>query len=139
MQIKIENQKLGQIIDLLFNLSLKGKQSRHRTKFIKLLSERLNEVAEQEQELLKEHCHLDDNGRPKTVDEGQRYDVKDLDAFAKDKQELYEETMVIDGGDAQGMLQTVKKVLFDCEKEFSGQEAVAYDYICEQFEEAETE
>lgn len=134
MLVKIENAKLGQAINLLFNLSLKGKQSRHRTKFIKLLDERLKEVAEQENELLKEHCHLDEKGEPKTLDNGTKWDVKDLEAFSKDKKELYEEELVIDGGDAHGMLKTVKQVLLECDKEFSGQEAMTYDYLCDQFE-----
>ncbi|KYC94358.1 hypothetical protein B4102_3579 [Heyndrickxia sporothermodurans] len=136
MQVKIENQKLGQAINLLFNLSLKGKQSRHRSKFIKALNEKLNEFAEQEQELLKEHCHLDENGEPKKTEDGtiKVEDIKDIDAFTKDRTELYEEERVFEGGDAQVMLKTVKDVLLNCEREWSGQEAVIYDYLCEQFE-----
>lgn len=139
MQVKIENQKLVPSINILYGLSLKGKQSRHRSKFIKLLNERVNEIQEQEKELLKEHCNLDENGEPKTIEDGAKWDVKDLDAFAKDKKELYEEEMVLEGGDAQGMLLTVKKVLLDCEKEWTGQEAEIYDYLCDQFEEGEEE
>lgn len=134
MQVKIENAKLGQAIDLLFNLSLKGKQSRHRSKFIKMLNDRLTEVAEQEKVLLKEHCHLDEEGNPKTSNDGQNWDVKDVDAFLNDKKELHEEELVIDGGDAHGMLKTIKSILFDCDVAFSGQEAAIYDYLCDQFE-----
>lgn len=139
MIVKIENNKLGQVIDLLFDLSLKGKQSRHRTKFIKLLSERFQEYQNDFKLLLKEHCHLDDNGNPKTTTDGQHWDVKDVDAFIKDKKELDEEEIVIEGGNYHGMLKTVKEVLFNCDKEFRGQEAMIYDYICEKFEEGEDE
>ncbi len=134
MKIAIENGRLGQVINLLFNLSLKGKQSRHRSKLIKALDTRLTEVAEQEKELLKEHCHLDENGEPKKKDNDQYWDIKDLDAFTKDKKELYTEEMVIEGGDNHGMLKTVKEILFDCDVEWSGQEAATYDYLCELFE-----
>ncbi len=137
MQVKIENQKLGQAINLLFNLSLKGKQSRHRTQFIKALEEKLKDFAEQEKELLKEHCYLDEKGEPKTIENGTKWDVKDLDAFAKDRTELYEEERVFEGGDAQGMLKTVKDILLNCDKEWQGQDAVIYDYLCEQFEGAD--
>ena len=137
MQVKITNEKLGQAISLLFDLSLKGKQSRHRSKFIKALDERLKEVAEQEQELIKEHCHLDDEDKPKTKNNGQEWDVKNVVAFRKDKIELLEEGLVIDGGDNEDMLKTVKTVLFDCEKEFRGQDAQVYDYLCDQFEESD--
>jgi len=139
MQVKIENAKLKQVIDLLFDLSLKGKQSRHRTKLIKLLNERLVEYQKDFKELLTEHCNLDENGNPKTTPDGQRWDVKDVDTFIKDKKELDEEVFVIEGGNYHGMLITVKEVLLNCEKEFSGQEAMIYDYICERFEEGEDE
>lgn len=136
MQIKIKNSHLGQVINLLFNLSLKGKQSRHRTKFINLLTERLKEVEEQRIDLAKEHSHLDDKGEPKTSIDGKSFDIKDEKAFQNDLKELFDEEMVIEGGDAQGMLKTVKEVLLNCDKEFSGQEASTYDYLCELFEKA---
>ncbi|AWP37763.1 DUF1617 family protein [Heyndrickxia coagulans] len=134
MQVKIENQKIAQTINLLYNLSLKGKQSRHRSKFINALREKLEEFVADEKALLKEHCYLDENGEPKTIENGTKWDVKDLDAFAKEKKELYEEERVFEGGDAQGMLKTVKDVLLNCQKEFSGAEAEIYDYLCDQFE-----
>ena len=137
MQVRIKNESLGQAISLLFDLPLKGKQSRQRSKFIQALDERLKEVAEQEQELLKEHCHLDEEDKPKIKNNGQEWDVKDVVAFRKDKVELLEEGLVIDGGDHEDMLKTVKTVLFDCEKEFSGQDAQIYDYLCDQFEESD--
>lgn len=134
MKIAIENAKLGQVHDLLFNLSLKGKQSRHRTRFLKLIEDRIKEVTEQERQLLKEHCHLGEDGEPKKIDDGKRWDVKDLEEFAKDKRELYEEKLIIEGGDYHGMLKTLKSIVLDCEVEWQGQQAFTYDYLCEQFE-----
>lgn len=139
MEIKIENQKLAPAINLLYSLSLKGQQSRHRTKFIRLLQDKLKEFSEEEQEIIKEHCNLDEKDNPKTIDDGTKWDIKngELNAFVKDKNELYKENRVIDGGDNQVMLQTVKEVLEDCDKEFSMQEADTYDYLCEAFEKAD--
>jgi hypothetical protein len=133
MKVEIENRYLGQAISLLFDLSLRGKQSRHRTKFVKLLNDRLKEVEEQRIQLAKEHAKKDENGEPITNDG--KFDIEDMDAFMKDLEELYDEKMVIEGGDAQGMLKTVKDVLLNCDKEFSGQEAMIYDYLCDIFEE----
>ncbi|MDQ0254935.1 putative RNase H-like nuclease (RuvC/YqgF family) [Evansella vedderi] len=134
MQVKIENAKLGQAADLLFNLSLKGKQSRHRTKFIKVLNERLKEVEEQRVQLAKEHSRIDDKGEPQVVDG--KFDIMVMEDFQKDLKELYKEELVIEGGDAQGMLKTVKDILLKSleDKEWEGQEAVIYDYLCDQFE-----
>jgi hypothetical protein len=133
MKVEIENRYLGQAISLLFDLPLRGKQSRHRTKFVKLLNDRLKEVEEQRIQLAKEHAKKDENGEP-IANDG-KFDIEDMDAFKKDLEELYDEKMVIEGGDAQGMLKTVKDVLFNCDKEFSGQEAMLYDYLCDIFEE----
>jgi hypothetical protein len=139
MEIKIENQKLAPAINLLYSLSLKGQQSRHRTKFIKLLQDKLTDFLDGEKDMRKEECHLDEKGEPKTYQNNGQVllDVKDMEHFQKARKELYEETRVIDGGDNQVMLQTVKKVLEDCDKELSGQEADIYDYLCEAFEKAE--
>ncbi|AST92998.1 hypothetical protein BC6307_17885 [Sutcliffiella cohnii] len=132
MQVKIENGKLLQAMSLLFNLPLKGKQSRHRTKLIKLLEARSKEVEEQRIELAKEHSNKDEDGNPKSSDG--KYDIKNMEAFKKDLQELYEEELVIEGGDNHGMLKTVKQILFNCEQEFKGIDATIYDYLCDQFE-----
>jgi len=132
MIVKIENGRLGQAIDLLFNLSLKGKQSRHRTKFIKLLAQRLKEVEEQRIELAKEHAEKNEKGEPKVSDD--QFEIKDKQAFAKDIKELYEEELIIEGGNHQDTLNTVKEILLNCEEEFSGQQADVFDYLCEQFE-----
>lgn len=137
MQVKIKNAYLGQAISLLFNLSLKGKQSRHRTKFIKLLDARLKEYAESEMELLKEYAVLDDKGEIVQTEDKKGVKLKDPGQAAecqKELEELREEELVIEGGDAQGMLKTVKAVLDECDKEFKGAEATTYDYLCEQFD-----
>nr|WP_245301422.1 hypothetical protein [Virgibacillus natechei] len=118
-------------------MSLKGKQSRHRTKFIKRLEERLQEVAEEDKQLLQQHCRLDEQGNPKIIN-GERYDVKDIEAFSKDKQELYNEELVIDDGDSQAILNTVRTILDECNVEFKDQQATLYDYLCDQFKVDET-
>lgn len=137
MKVKIENRYLGLAANLLFSLSLKGKQSRHRTKFIKLLNDRLREVEEQRIELAKEFAVKDEEGKPIVKDEA--YEIADMLAFTKEVEELYSEEMVIEGGDYQGMLKTVKDVLLNCDVAFSGQDAIIYDYLCEQFEGGEAE
>lgn len=132
MNISIKHAYLGQATSLLFDLALKGKESRHRTRFIKLLTERSQEVEEQRKALAEEHAEKDSDGKP--VVENDKYVIVDQQSFHDDYEELLNESFVIDGGDYQEMLKTVKKVLDECDKTFSGQEAVVYDYICEQFE-----
>jgi Protein of unknown function (DUF1617) len=137
MQVKIENAKLGQAIDLLFNMPLKGKKSRHRSKLVRMLQDKLKEVGEQELDLIKEFAGEDEEGNPKR-DEKDNFTIDDTKEFRKQQDELFEEEYVIDGGDAQGMLKTVKEVLLNYDDELSGQKAVIYDYLCDAFEQDET-
>ncbi|WP_100489420.1 DUF1617 family protein [Sporolactobacillus pectinivorans] len=138
MEIRIENQKLVLSINLLYSLSLRGQQSRHRTKFIRLLQAKLDDFAKDEQDMRKEECNLGEDGEPKTYRKaGQELlDIKNLDHFMAARKELYEEERVIDGGDNQVVMLTVKKILDECDKELTGQEADTYDYLCDQFEKA---
>ncbi len=142
MEFVIENQKIGGAINLLSSLSLKGKQSRHRTKMIKDLMVGYNDFQEQLKELRKEHCNLDEDGEPLTIvkeDGSEHYDVKDSEAFSKDQVELFEESFVLEGGNVTGYLATMKPVLLDCEMEWSGQDAEIYDLLCDEFEKEEND
>ncbi len=47
MIVKIKNKYLKQAISLLFDLQLKGKKSRHRTRLMEKLDERFKEVDKQ--------------------------------------------------------------------------------------------
>ncbi|WAA10339.1 DUF1617 family protein [Fervidibacillus albus] len=132
MEVKIENRYLKPSIELLFNLPLRGKESRQRTKFIKRLQKRLEEVENDRIELAREYAKIDEKGNP--IVKHDRYDIGDVKSFEKELNELYNEKMVIDGGDSEEMLKTVKEVLLNCNKEFSGSEAIVYDYLCDQFE-----
>ncbi|MDQ0208943.1 hypothetical protein [Alkalicoccobacillus murimartini] len=62
-----------------------------------------------------------------------------METFKKEKLELYQEEFVLEGSNVSGYLETVKEVLLECEREFSGIEANTYDYICDQLENNEEE
>lgn len=135
MKLEIKNAYLKDIIDLLFDLSLKGKESRHRSKLINLLNDRLKEVEEDRVELAKEHAEKDEEGEP--VVEDKRYKIKDLDSFKDELNELFDEPFIIEGENNKLMLKTVSRALSNTDKEFSGAEAVIYNYLCEQLEKGE--
>lgn len=137
MYVKIDNLHLIDSVNFLSQVPLKGKQSRQRSKFMKLLIERQKEVDEQLQELLKEHCHLDAEGNPKKKNEDKEWDIIDLPAFVADKKELYDEEYIVEGANNDGMLKALKVILDNCEMQLSGFDAAAYDYLCDQFEKEE--
>ncbi|KAF0822504.1 DUF1617 family protein [Cytobacillus firmus] len=136
MQVQIKNSYIPDIMEFLYNLSLKGKQSRHRTRFIKMLQEKWKQVGEEERELIKEFAGVDEKGEPNRNDQG-NYAVEDVEGFKHQQEELLNENFVIDGGDHHGMLKTVKEVVLNFEEEVSGNTAVIYDYLCEAFENEE--
>lgn len=138
MKIAIKVSYLPTATEFLYNLSLKGKQSRHRSRFVKAIQEKWKQVAEEEQDLLKEFAGVDENGEPKKKEDGS-FDIKDVKGFKEQQKELFDELFVIEGGDATGYLKTVKEILFNYDEEVSGKTAEVYDYLCEVFEKSENE
>lgn len=136
MQVKLKNNVISKTIELLIKLKLKGKQSRHRSRLVQLLNEHIKQVAKEEMELIKEHSNLDKNDEPIiiTKENGeQHYDVKDVQALAKDKDELLNEEFIVDGANNKDMINTVKTVLEECNESFSGTDATLYLYLCDAF------
>ncbi|WP_163581140.1 DUF1617 family protein [Gracilibacillus saliphilus] len=142
MYIEIENIKIADSIGVLEKLTLKGLKSIYRTRLATKLSEKLKRVAEEQEELRKQYCHLDKEGNPKVKEDG-KLDVKDKEEFDKVMNEFFKEKIVIDDGDSQVMLKSVKKSLEESENEWSSREAYAFAYLYEAFKDddnaAETE
>ena len=139
MIVRIENRYLKPSIDLLFNLSLRGKQSRHRTRFIKLLNERFVQVEEERKQLAEEFAEKDEDGKP--IVENDRYKIvgDNREQFQKEFEELMSEEFVIEGENFKETLEVVRDILLNCDEYFSGEQAFVYDYLCEQFEKGDEE
>lgn len=139
MRVEIENRYLKQAFDLLFKLSLRGKQSRHRTRFIKLLNERFIQIEEERKQLAEEFAEKDENGQP-IIEDGRYKIVGDnIEQFRKEFEDLMSEKFVIEGGDFEETLEVVRDILLNCDEYFSGEQAFVYDYLCEQFEKGDEE
>ncbi|MED5101065.1 hypothetical protein P9858_13145 [Niallia circulans] len=133
MKITIKVSYLPAAVEFLYNLTLKGKQSRHRSRFVKAMQEKWKRVVEEEQDLLKEFAGVDENGEPRKKEDGS-FDIKDVKGFKEQQKELFDEEFILEGGDATGYLKTVKEILFDFDGEVSGKDAEVYDYLYEVFE-----
>lgn len=133
MKIEIENGKLALAINFMYGLKLARKQSRFRRHFIHQMTNRLKQVDEDRKALLEEHSHKDGEG--KAIMNDGNYNVKDMIAFSNDLKELNKEKFVVDGGDNQEMITTIKVVLENLEnEEYEGQDSEIYDYLCDQFQ-----
>lgn len=135
MTIRMYNAEVETVAEYLLGLSLKGKESRMRTRFIKKLQEQMDTIKAEHLEILKEYSNLNENGEPNVIenDEGQQvYDIKDLDAFTKEYNDLISEAFVIEVTEAnKDVIKSVRKSVWNDEKEYSGQDALFYDRICE--------
>lgn len=135
MRVELKNFILNDVINMFFDMPLKGKHSRHRTRFIQLLENQNNEVAEEQKILIKEHCRLDEEGNPKTrtIDGEEIYDVKDIEKLNFDRTELLNESLVISGEGKEDLLLTIREILDDCQVEFKEAEANLYNHLCDTF------
>jgi hypothetical protein len=134
MTIRMHNVEVDSLGSFLLELNLKGKDSRMRTRFIRLLQERMELIRTEHQELVKQYAELDESGEPKTIErDGQSvYDIKDIPAFNKEYNELMMELFVIEVSEAnKDMIEVVRNAVLECDKEFSGQEALVFDRYCE--------
>lgn len=138
MKLKVQNIKLNEVIVLLEKLPLKGLKSIYRTRLAQELTGKLERVIEEERTIRKELCHLDDEGEPKVKEDGS-LDVKDREEFNKVMSEFYESEVIIDGGDSQVALRSVKQSLEETELEFEGKESYTFAYLYEAIQGGESE
>lgn len=126
----MKNRDLAKAINFLNSLNLKGKDSRSRSKFIRLLEKYFEELKDDELELLKELDLLDENGNIKQ-------DTNDTDSirlFNIEQEKLYSEQVVINCEDIIDRMNTLKEVLENLDTELSGDDAYIYDYLLDEFE-----
>lgn len=138
MQIKIKHEFIGEIINFLVALNVKGKQNRHRIRFVNALQHRYKQIAEEEMELIKEYAGVDDEGLPKRKD-NDSFDVQDVKGFKKQQEDLFAEEFVLEGGDNHGMLKTMKSIVFNYDEEVSGRTAFVFNHLYEAFDNAKEE
>ncbi|MFD1335747.1 hypothetical protein ACFQ4N_09325 [Oceanobacillus iheyensis] len=134
MKVEIENGKLRASINFMYDLKLARKQSRMRRRFIDQMQERFLLVEEDRKELLKEHSKKDIDGEAIINEEG-NFQIEDMDSLGKDLEELYDEKLIIEGGDNREMIRSVKEILRKFEdEEYEGEDSEVYDYLCDTFE-----
>ncbi|WP_258832829.1 hypothetical protein [Peribacillus frigoritolerans] len=131
-QVLIKNMYLQSSVELLYRMTLRGKESRHRSKLVRILNEKVKELGENEIELIKEYTGVDENGNPKKNEQG-NFDVDNVFKFRKEQQELLEEEIFIEGEGNREMIKTVKEILSNYDEGIGGKEADAFDYLCEAF------
>lgn len=140
--------KNWQVIPLatwLSQLFLHGKESRNRTRFIKLLSERIQEIEKERIGLMEKHQAKNKKGKPLWIDEngkdtedrmkGKNYKIDQKEKFDKEFNDYFAEDFVLDVSPAkQETIYNVRDLVLNTEKEFAGNEALMYNSWCDSFE-----
>src|SRR5699024_12298949 len=116
MQMIIYNIQYGETIKILDKIQLKALKTINKTRLSEQMQEQLKRIINEEKELRKEYCHLDDEGNPKVIDG--KLDLKDEEEFKDVIIEFYKEKVIIDSGDSQVMLKSVKQSMEETDVEF---------------------
>lgn len=135
MILVFKNYELKAFGDFLFELSLKGKDSRMRSRFIALLEEQLQLIAKEREILLEDYAKKDEKGEiVRDVDEqGREFVVlEDSLSFNLEVTKLMSEEFVIEvKNEKVEMVKTIQRIVLEIDKEFSGIEAERYNRFCD--------
>ncbi|TPG68898.1 hypothetical protein EEL31_10395 [Brevibacillus laterosporus] len=138
IHVKLANYELATLYKMLYELELTGKQSRMRTRFCKLLENRINETQDERDKLIRQFAKYDENGQVVTQkDEKQKeyITIHDVNAFNKEMDILMREDFTLDETEERkDMLLTVSDIILNIETSFSKEDAISYDRYCEVFE-----
>lgn len=137
--MEFKNYELQPLIQLLFNIKLKGKESRMRTRLIDLLEHHLTGVvAKEEIALIEEYSLRNPDGSIK-VDKNNPnlpcfLEGKEVE-FSREHSELLSESFFIEENESNRMMiLSVSNTMLNGDFEVSGAVAVLYDKWCDQFE-----
>lgn len=136
--MKIQNSEIEEFATFILSLKLKGTQNRMRNRLVKKMQDHLKLIQQEHKELLDEYCKKDDDGHFLTISKDGKtfYDIDDVRGFQIEFELLMKEELVISNDQTnQQMLTVVKELILNCDKEFSGNEALKYENYCEMFEE----
>ena len=139
---KIQKKYILGLGNWLNSLSLVGRESRERTKFVEMLAEDSKENELMRVELVKKYAETDATGElviVKDEKEGEHYNIPDdkMSEFQKEMMKYLDEDFVIQGEGNKQRLNTVKSIVLDTQEKISGQFAVQYDAWCDAFEKME--
>ena len=135
MYLVMRNFELKVFGDFLYGLSLKGKESRMRSRFVTLIENQLQLIQKERDILLMDYAKKDEEGNPITEqdEEGKSFVViSEPASYNLEISKLMSEEFVIEvKDDNKEMIKTVAEIVLNIDKEFSGFEAESYNRLCD--------
>lgn len=143
MNLIFNNYDLEGVYEILDGESLKGSQSRMRSRFLEILEKQLIVIEKERGILLKDYAEKDELGNPvfeQREDGGSFYKLAEPHLFKVELAKLMNESFSIEvDTNNKKMISTVKDVFLNVDKEFSGHHARLYNRYCDIFESVEIE
>lgn len=137
--MKLKNYEIDAFTKLLFDMKLKGKESRMRTRLVKQLDEYSRDViAVERNELITQYAKKDEHGEIVLNEDKTQAVLSDetISEFHAEHNILMNEQYVIEENETnKEMLLTISQSVLNCDIELSGNEAIMYDNWCEELEE----
>ncbi|EJD8499610.1 DUF1617 family protein [Staphylococcus pseudintermedius] len=133
MKLTLKNVEINKVSTFMYKLELKAKQSRSRTKFMRLLDEKQEEYKEGNDELLRMYAVKDEAGQPKIVDNQYEFENGNLEKYIDERAELDNEEVIINLEDYPKVFETLFEVLDELDIQLKEEDAVTYDRLCEVF------
>jgi hypothetical protein len=136
--MKLLNAELAPFTQFLLSIPLTSTPSRMRSRFIRLVQDRLTEIEQERVSLLTKYSNKSPEGEPLTRTEPDGttvYDIppESMPLFNKEYTELRSEVFILDETEERAdMLRSVRDAILNVEgMTFSGQDAILYDRWCE--------
>jgi len=136
MKLTFKNYEIAPAIELLQPMDLGAADSRHRTKFVKLLMDVLKGIQESQQDLLDRYGKKDEDGNLIQGEDGKGYEFDPIKGkeYLEELQKLVDEEVVIEGGTYQKNIEEMPRILNEYTGTLSGKEADIYDRLLDEFE-----
>lgn len=136
--MKLINYEVPRLADLLFNLPLKGKESRMRTRLVLQLDEYIkNTLQREEYALILEYGMKDEADEPMIDEDSGGYILVQETAqeYHKEHNAIQNEDYYIEeNGQNKEMLLSVAESVINCDLALTGEMATLWDKWCGQFE-----
>lgn len=142
MQLKLTNKNLLLLKSTLEKLHINSmKVNRGKIKLYKHVLVKIDEYAEDEQEILKAGAVIDDDGSFAKTDDG-NIKLKEGETYEHINQQLLElaqEEVVLEAGEYEARYTVFLEWLAECEEKLTMDEAILVDDLLEQFEDQKGE
>lgn len=132
--MKLHNYELEPFVKFLFEMELRGRESRMRTRLIKMLETHFSRYQNEKMDIAKQYARRDEQGGIVTVrkDDAEMIELEDADAANRELLELAQERAVVEQNEEnRDMLLAMKEAVLGYDVPLKGASSAEWDRWCE--------